>query len=527
VFRRVLICAAFATCCFMNFWAALARSQTLYFLSRNPARTTLPKVMGWEIGLTVAMLAAWEVCRRHPRSRSIFDTLFLVACLFPAGIVSAALAPTKLTAWLHVSFFWPVVIATVAAALSFAARHTGWTGRFVRSLFLWSWPALAVVVLQCAATTFRYRSADYLDSAPAARLGSAPRNIRVVWIIFDELSQTVAFGRRPRDMHLANLDRLKEESFYATAAFAPAGATLLSMPSLILGEDVVSAEPDGPSDLRLHARTRPDWFSWKSARNVFDGARDEGFNTAVVGWYHPYSRLLNRSLTDCFWTPTAIEPGVEEGFALSTAGAMLERGWLQTASLPLVGRSRLFSPRRYQSRVRIRDFNALRQRAFQASADASLGLVLLHLPVPHPPGIYNRQREEMDPDSPAGYIDNVALADRTLGDLRRGMEAAGVWNRTALIVSADHGWRTGLWRGFPEWTSAEQAFASIDTSGVPFLVKLPEQSGSVTYEKPFDTVVTRTILTAILQEHVTNARQICAIIDEAERAAAQSAHVKN
>jgi hypothetical protein len=508
VVRRVLICLAFATWCFLNFWVALSERRTVYFLRRSPVEASLPKVIGWELIVMLAMLAVWETGRKRPQHRRWIDALFLVACIFPLGMGSAALArilPFDLTHWIQGRSFWPAAIAVGAVVFGLAVRRPAASAVFLRSLFLWSWPLLGVAVLQAGAMMLRYGSSDYADLSLAPRMNAAPAEIRVVWIIFDELSQTVAFTSRPQGLRLPNFDRMKMESFYATAASAPADATLLSMPSLILGERVLRAEPDGPADLRVQTQGRTGWSSWSSANNVFDSAREAGFNTALVGWYHPYGRLLNRSLTDCFWTAAESEPGVEEGYDSSLFAAMQERLWLQIANLPLAGHLRLFSPRRHEQRVRSLDLDRLRQQALQIAADSNIGVMLIHLPVPHPPAV--------DLASAGGYIDNVALADRTLGDLRRSMEQADVWNQTAVVVSADHGWRIGLWRGMPEWTPAEEAFASSNTSGVPFLVKLPYQSEPVVYEKPFDTVVTRNILTAIFKRQISATGQISTLIE--------------
>ncbi len=107
------------------------------------------------------------------------------------------------------------------------------------------------------------------------------------------------------------------------------------MPALILGEHVINVEHDGPADLGV--QTAHGSLSWNCARNVFDDAREAGFNTAIVGWYHPYGRLLNRSLTECFWTATGVEPGLEAQLHAPAPDAMLDLAWLQVASLPLAG----------------------------------------------------------------------------------------------------------------------------------------------------------------------------------------------
>lgn len=54
------------------------------------------------------------------------------------------------------------------------------------------------------------------------------------------------------------------------------------------------------------------------------------------------------------------------------------------------------------------------ERTRAAVADAKLHFVFIHLPVPHPLGIYNRRTGALGPDSASNYIDNLALSDRML-----------------------------------------------------------------------------------------------------------------
>ena len=42
--------------------------------------------------------------------------------------------------------------------------------------------------------------------------------------------------------------------------------------------------------------------------------------------------------------------------------------------------------------------------------------------------------------------------------LRQAIDQAGLGDSTAILVSADHGWRTHLWRGDAEWTTEERNF---------------------------------------------------------------------
>jgi hypothetical protein len=251
--------------------------------------------------------------------------------------------------------------------------------------------------------------------------------------------------------------------------------------------------------------------------NVFDSARDLGLNTALVGWFHPYGRLLNQSLTRCYWTPGWLHAGIEErSNPQPLVDAMWDRLHLQFADLPVIGHLPGLFPGIYQRQEKIERFSWLRHRALEMVSDPTIGLVFIHLPIPHPPAIYSRTSGTFTPQGRIGYLDSVALVDRTLGELRRTMERSGLWERTAVLVSADHGWRTHLWRGDAEWTSDEEAASHQNTSGVPFVVKLPGQTSGVVYSKPFNTILTRRLITVILNGQL---RDPSALPDFVERQA--------
>jgi hypothetical protein len=516
--RRLAICLAFATWCFLNTWVEFAEGQSSYLARYDPVRTVAMPVVCLEILIAAVLFGAWELLRAARSTRFLaVHFLFLAACFVPAGIAAVAALrafPVDLSPWIRRPWFWPVVFLAAALPIRAAIRDPRRVSHLFLQVFLWSWPVLLLVLLQAGRETLAFSSRDYEDRPLAAVLPGPPPRIRVVWIIFDELSQAIAFGHRPAGLDLPNFDRLAGEAFSASAAIAPNDATELSLPSLTLGYRVAKAIPLGPGSLFVRTKSRPGWFAWNSVPNVFDSARALGFNTAVAGWFHPYGRVLNRSLTRCFWVPEWLRSGVEEGTVpQSLPAAIRERARLQAVSLPLVGHLPGLFPGDYQRREKIAKFYRLLGQAKFLACDPSMGLVLLHLPVPHPPAIYSRSAREITDQGPNGYLDSVALADVTLGALRRELEAGGLWDRTAILVSADHGWRTALWRGNPEWTAEEEAASHTDTSGVPFLLKLPGQSAAVRYDRTFETTVTRPILLDILAGRLTDPHQIAAAID--------------
>jgi len=66
-----------------------------------------------------------------------------------------------------------------------------------------------------------------------------------------------------------------------------------------------------------------------------------------------------------------------------------------------------------------------------------------------------------------------------------------------------------MWRSGPDWTAEEEvASRGIDTSGVPFLVRLPREETAVICSRPFDTVVTSDLILDILRGRLISTRQL-------------------
>jgi hypothetical protein len=494
-----------------------AEGRVVYFARLDPLCAVVTPILALVLALSLMMFAGWEFCiRKRLHKLPALHFLFLAACLAPLGIASVAFVrvlPFDLTPLVRAPWFWPAAFAAGAGPLIWAFRQPVRASRLARTVLLYSLPVLAVIMLAAIRESLLFPHAAYDDAALAAPLPPRPGGARVVWIIFDELSQTIAFGNRPSNLALPNLDRLRQESFYATSAESPSNRTEISLPSLILGEQVLEAFPEGPGDLRVKLRSREGAAPWSTLANVFDTARGLGYNTALAGWFHPYGRVLHRSLTKCYWTAGWLAPGVEEPTAYQPLlQGMWDRAGMQFVALPLAGHLPGVDPVRYNRSEKQERFGFLSDRAREIVADPEIGLALIHLPIPHPPAIYDRVRGEFSAEK-GSYLDSLALVDRELGFLRRAMEDAGLWNGTAVLVSADHGWRTGLWRGTNVWTPEDEAASHQDAMGVPFLVRLPGQTSEVTYTKSFNTVVTRRLITGILRGEVKDAAGVRAAIE--------------
>ena len=146
------------------------------------------------------------------------------------------------------------------------------------------------------------------DSSEAANTSGAERTgFRVLVLVFDELDFTTAFSNGP-DLHLPEFDRLQRESFWAEHAYPPSDLTLQSMPSYLSGREVVGARIDG-AELMLRFKGQEGEHPRSQEPSLFTRARRTGVRSALVGWYHPYCRVLAGQTAECHWYAHVPTPG--------------------------------------------------------------------------------------------------------------------------------------------------------------------------------------------------------------------------
>jgi len=324
---------------------------------------------------------------------------------------------------------------------------------------------------------------------------------RVLWLIFDELDQRLAFGERAASVRLPEMDRIRSQAIYASNAFPPAGWTVLSLPSLINGKVASDAKPAGANELMITYAGPGGPVPWSTQPTVFSRARDAGFNTALVGWCHPYCRVLGSSLTFCSQT---FAEASEQDSALPVLLADGFRGIVGT--FPIVRRLPVFASVYLQAQEM---YLRMLHDTKKVAVDPNFGLVFIHWPVPHSPFIYNRSRSDFALDGSGTYLDNLVLADRTLGEVRRTMESDGTWENTTVLISSDHALRAYIEDLLPAWG----AHGGTDHR-VPFLMKLPHQRQAIAYDTPFNTVVSSHLVLALLRGEVSTAADVINWMDQ-------------
>ncbi len=356
---------------------------------------------------------------------------------------------------------------------------------------------------------------------PTLAHAAGPRR-RVVWMLFDEFDQRLVFDLRRPKVELPELDRLRAESMVANRAHQTAGWTTLALPSILSGRTYTRADLIDANTLRV---TREDGgpLNWRDDTNVFKKARAQGDNAALVGWHHPYCRVFGDSLVDCLDVPSGhptaamlretsvADEGVPEAvkflFTLQLANVRDMILWDNDA----ISENRRDA---YVQKRQQRQYFQIRDRAYAELADPQIDLLFIHFPLPHPFAIYDRERGDFTLSDETSYADNLALVDRTVGEVRRVLERSGLWNSTSLLILSDHGLRPDLWRDRMGWTrELEEVTGGKQSELVPYIVKLAGEEQGVVYDRDFSSVVSSELVLAMLRGEVTTPTQAAAWID--------------
>lgn len=352
----------------------------------------------------------------------------------------------------------------------------------------------------------------------------APPVPRVVWLLFDELDQRLAFDARPPSLELPELDRLRRESMVANHVTQTADSTILAIPSLLSGQMFSRADLISADSLRVYPEGSKRGVNWREQPNVFKQARTMGLNATAVGWHHPYCRVLGDNLAGCLneisGHPTSALlrelSAADEGIA----NTVIHLFRLQVANVLDMLRFDGFSTSEnlrstYVQRRQQQQYFRIRDRAYAEVANPRIDFLFAHFPAPHLFAIYDRQRRNFTLSSSTGYLDNLALVDLTVGEIRRTLEKAGLWDHTSILITSDHGLRPELWHGRYNWTpELERLTAAGASDTVPFIVKLAGQYHGAGYDRSFSNVVSGDLVLAILGGHVSTPAEVSVWLDE-------------
>ncbi|HEY4010210.1 MAG TPA: sulfatase-like hydrolase/transferase [Acidobacteriaceae bacterium] len=364
---------------------------------------------------------------------------------------------------------------------------------------------------------------DQHVGAPAPVAQALPRQ-RVIWLIFDELAYRQLYGHRLPGLYLPAFDQLRSESTVFSDV-QPAGiATDKVVPSLMTGDRVTDIRSSAAGQLSLH--TPAGWEPFEQYNSVFSDADSAGYRSAVVGWFNPYCRILSAVVSSCFWIGPS---SLDDLFPGQTIGANIIHPLIRVAKkiLPFLHSTLGPTPDELdEGNLHIRDFQVLDRAADAALADPRNTFLLIHMPVPHPIGIWDRHTHQFAVGRSC-YVDNLALADEYLAHVRHLLKGSHQWDSSTIVIMGDHSWRTRLlWLKVHAWSPDDQQ-ASDGGQYDPrpaYLVKLPNEHTYLDLNEPYSAVRTRALLDNLLLARFSTPGQLKEWVDHQSAGPHNTAH---
>jgi Sulfatase len=491
--RAFLIALSFANICYLRVWSELLtyRPWDTYLMTTPPKPVAYLALVA-NVLLAAAALTLLSVLARRvlPGKQIRFAemTVVLGICI-PLNAVRSVLSsqfPLLKSPLIELLGMRGVLALggciAIAGLITVVFFHRRAARAILAALAVLS-PFCAVTFGQAAWKAAHYDATAFQNKPPAPWIARARELPRVLWVIADEWDYRLTFVDRSPGLMLPQIDRLRNTSLYADSAFPPGLETPISIPGYYSGKLVADVRHDGARELQVKYHGGLGEVPWSAQPSVFDGARALGANTALLEWYHPTCRVLN-SLTYCKWWPMAMQHN-SMGDSFWQILPNQTRSLFETNLLSVFGRSLTVEQ---QTGV----YRAIMREAERLSVDRDYGFTLVHLPVPHAPHAYDRKSGTFTlGNSPiAGYIDSLALLDRTVGELRRTMENSGTWDSTTVLFTSDHGYR-----------DSEELDGKSDPR-IPYLLKLAGQKEAVEYTPQFNTVLSADLLLAVLRGEI-------------------------
>ena len=351
-------------------------------------------------------------------------------------------------------------------------------------------------------------------------VASATHRDRILWIVFDELSYSQLYTQRYSGVKLPEFDRLAAASTVFTNVKPAEYYTEIVFPALMAGIPIDKIRiPAAGYPLGIQNASTKQWKVFDPHQTVFQDALDAGYSTGIDGWYNPYCRLLSSVLDHCFWTnayPLTVRgPFNSTSVADNLAHVLRQLLYPRARTLEInMEPEEEWSPA--GTRLHQRDYFTLRDRGDKMLNDPSINFLMLHLPIPHPGGIYDRKTDTF-PATHGTYIDNLVLCDAYLKHVREELEANGTWDSTTLVIMGDHSWRTVLpgnngWSVHGDWTPEEQKASNgaqfDDRPG--YIVKMPRQHTPARVDTRFAALRTRQLFDGMMHGSITTPDQLVA-----------------
>jgi hypothetical protein len=466
---RAGLALSFANLVFLRVWFDLLAERSTYAKHGVGLKEYGAAIFNVLVLAAVAWCAMRFASRLPVWLRTLLTLVGVFLCVNAARAVAASYLPLLRSGAFRFLSPTAVVLAAGCAALAggfVLFRYSG-AATFAMKGVLFACLPIVPIEFVTAATRVATGPAIRQDFPLTARLTPPRRDVRVVWVIFDEWDYRLSFVSRPKGVALPALDELAARSFMGTNVLGPQGripvesmATQAAIPALLAGK----------------ARTADSFES----PNLFTQAHTEGWNVAIGGWYIPYCRVFAHEAYRCYWDQM-YRQSTEEAASFAGTVKIQSRSLFETSMFSLFGQS-------LTSELHAKEYRSILDFALAAEADPDAGLVFLHFNIPHAPYFYDAKSGRFDAPGRgmvAAYGDALVLLDRTVEKLEQRLDS-----NTVLILSADHPLR-----------NAGQIDGVTDPR-VPFLIHFPGQVQPWRESAEFSSIETAPLILEILNRGV-------------------------
>ena len=483
----------------------------VYHLIGSASSIVIPIIV-YLVALFLLLAALLLIARRPGPLRIIIWSAFLLA--IPSILLHTIenFTSTDVPNWLTCLVALGALLLLLAIALRwrkfspFFEKIQGVTSTIL-GVFAFSGLVIFAQLIWCVSQTRN------LNPSPALHHSQATTTRpRIVWLLLDELSYQQLYKSRFPGLELPAFDQLAAQSTIFTDVSPIGEYTRFVLPSLFTGlpSDEIRVSARGLL-LSLHDPATGKWNTFLPDQTVFQDALDAGYNTGIAGWYNPYCRIMPQVLDRCFWTYRQFTPANLSPNRSLTIDLLRPLHYLFLDIKHLFGRGpgapndELRNLRQHTS-----DYRSLLAAGDADLADPSIDFLFLHMPIPHPYGIYDRSHETFATHH-TSYIDNLALCDEYLAHVRKILEQQNQWDSTTFIVMGDHSWRTSfVWSTSAFWTD-EDAAASHNgefDDRPAYIVKLPSQQTADRIDQPFAAIHTRALLDGLLHDQISTPAEL-------------------
>lgn len=457
----------------------------------------------WPLATLVVRAVEWVTVRlsgsRPADRRNLWPLMWALWFGMLAARTVTGLTVAQVLSWQQLSGNRAFALMAGLLALIWFAAPKGYAAtirglRFVVVLvgfcMFWALPILA-------ARGFAHQPHDRAEFHKPLPASAVPHR-RIVWLLFDEMSYDQVFDHRWPGLELPNLDRLRAQSVTFSDMQPNGYFTERIIPSLLLGKPIADARSTEAGVLHYQTAKGGPWADFDGNATVFGDARREGWTTGISGDYNPYCRMFENQLDSCWMR--LIVFGEHLSRDKSTWGnltAPVQAGWARVVHKP-------YEPAPSQAEV----FASMMSSAQRLVADESIDFAFVHLYLPHPPGFYDRRTGRVAMGG--SYIDNLALADRSLGELLQTLGETRDAEQTTLIVSSDHSWRVGIWRDGFGWTKEDELASGhghFDPRPV-LIVRFPGETAPADVERPVPLLAMHAMIDGMLAGQLGDVQQL-------------------